>query len=63
MQHENTPPPVPAYMEPLLERVLTGTADSTAVQGLFGVSERELGILLRALIRQRTVEQQWEFRD
>jgi hypothetical protein len=53
---------VPKYMEPLLERVLSGTAEATVVESLLGVSEKELGILLRALIRQRAREQ-WEFTD
>jgi len=62
MQHDGDTPPVPGYMEPLLERVLVGTADSAAAQSVLNVSEKELGILLRALIRQRAREQ-WEYSD
>jgi hypothetical protein len=47
-------------IEPVLERVLTGHAAPEAAVNLLDISEYELGILLRALIRQRSIEQRWE---
>lgn len=47
-------------MEPILERVLTGQAEPELAVDLLEISEYELGILLRALIRQRSIEQLWE---
>jgi hypothetical protein len=47
-------------MEPVLERVLTGQAPPELAVSLLEISEYELGILLRALIRQRSIEQRWE---
>lgn len=47
-------------MEPILERVLTGRAEPELAVELLDISEYELGILLRALIRQRSQEQLWE---
>jgi hypothetical protein len=44
---------LPKHLEPTLERVLAGKEPCRIVQTLFGVSEPELGIMLRTLIRQR----------
>jgi hypothetical protein len=54
------PPRVPPQTEVVLERVLVGKASPELAASLLDVTEYELGILLRALIRQRTVEQAWE---
>jgi len=47
-------------MEPVLERVLTGQSPPELAVSLLEISEYELGILLRALIRQRSIEQHWD---
>lgn len=57
---EAPPLPVPPRTEVVLERVLVGKAAPELAASLLDVSEYELGILLRALIRQRAVEQAWE---
>jgi hypothetical protein len=46
-------------MEPVLERVLIGEIQPISAQSAFEVSEHELGILLRALIRQRARDPEW----
>jgi hypothetical protein len=57
-EQENTPR-VPHHLEPVLESVLKGETEPATVQVGFGLSQYELGILLRALIRQRAREFQW----
>ncbi|MGV3719291.1 MAG: hypothetical protein ACO1SX_00155 [Actinomycetota bacterium] len=57
---EAPPPQVPPQTEVVLERVLVGKASPELAASLLNVTEYELGILLRALIRQRAVEQAWE---
>ncbi|MFN3648485.1 MAG: hypothetical protein ACK47B_02800 [Armatimonadota bacterium] len=47
---------VPGHLEPLLEEVLRGQTRTEAAGHALGLSEYELGILLRALIRQRARE-------
>jgi hypothetical protein len=54
------PLPVPAQTEVVLERVLVGQAAPELAASLLGLTEYELGILLRALIRQRATEQAWD---
>lgn len=54
---------VSSRIEPVLERVLTGRAAPEVAVNLLDISEYELGILLRALIRQRSKEQRWELTD
>jgi hypothetical protein len=54
---------VSSRIEPVLERVLTGRATPEVAVNLLDISEYELGVLLRALIRQRSKEQRWEFTD
>lgn len=54
---------VSSRIEPVLERVLTGKATPEMAVNLLEVSEYELGVLLRALIRQRSKEQRWELTD
>lgn len=51
---------VSSRMEPVLERVLTGQSPPELAVSLLEISEYELGILLRALIRQRSIEQHWD---
>lgn len=57
MNERELPPPIPLHMAPVLERVLTGAVTEMTAEWVLGVSENELGILLRALIRQRAREQ------
>lgn len=54
---------VSSRIEPVLERVLTGRATPEVAVSLLDISEYELGVLLRALIRQRSNEQRWEYTD
>jgi len=51
---------VPGHIEPVLERVLAGRAPLEVATKALEINEYELGILLRALIRQRAAEQSWE---
>lgn len=46
-------------MEPMLEQILTGQAEPSNAQVSFNLTEYEVGIMLRALIRQRAKEQRW----
>jgi hypothetical protein len=59
---ESGTPPIPNHMQPLLERVLAGITEEQVVESVLDITEKELGILLRALIRQRAREQ-WDFAD
>lgn len=56
---ENTQLRVPPQMEPMLEQILTGQAEPSNAQVSFNLTEYEVGIMLRALIRQRAKEQRW----
>jgi hypothetical protein len=47
-------------MEPILNRVLTGQIEPELAASVLEITEHELGILLRALIRQRAAEQAWD---
>lgn len=59
-QEAEHPPRVPDRMVPVLERVLAGEASPELGAALLDITERELGILLRALIRQRAADQAWD---
>lgn len=63
MQGQESAPPVPARLVPLLDRVLKGEAPLEAAERELELDERTLGILLRALIRERAGEQRWELSD
>lgn len=52
-------PKVPAHLEAALDSVLKGELEPAVVQVGTGLSDYELGVLLRALIRQRARELQW----
>jgi hypothetical protein len=60
MNVEAQPLKVPSRIEPMLERVLIGQATPEVATNLLEISEYELGVLLRALIRQRARDQFWE---
>lgn len=62
-QQDSAAPPVPQHLVRILDQVLMGRETPESAQGTLEVSEGELGILLRALIRERAKEQQWEFSD
>lgn len=63
MQEHQSAPLVPPYLVRLLDQVLKGEASPEVAKSELGVGEITLGTLLRALIRQRATEQQWELPD
>lgn len=50
---------VPEHLESALDSVLKGELEPAVVQMGNGLSDYELGVLLRALIRQRARELRW----
>lgn len=52
-------PRVPEHLESALDSVLKGQLEPAVVQVGKGLSAEELGVLLRALIRQRARELRW----